>query len=94
MPDRDVATTRDLIHYQNATIIAKSAFAASDGESRVKGRGDKKLYDSIPPLLEKKYLKTIYNGHRCSGMLDKGDLDGDNEIAILDIHWVFGGAGG
>ena len=35
MPDRDVATTRDLIHYQHATIIAKSAFAASDGESRL-----------------------------------------------------------
>jgi hypothetical protein len=55
MPDRDVSTIRDLIHYQYATIIAKSAFAASDGESRLKGRGDKKLYDSIPPLLKKKY---------------------------------------
>ena len=51
MPDRDVATIRDLIHYQYATIIAKSAFAASDGESSLKHRGDKKLYDSIPPLL-------------------------------------------
>ncbi len=51
MPDRDVATTRDLIHYQHATIIAKSAFAASDGESRLKHRGDKKFYDSIPPVL-------------------------------------------
>ena len=51
MPDRDVATTRDLIHYQHATIIAKSAFAASDGESRLKLRGDKKFDDPIPPLL-------------------------------------------
>ena len=50
MPDRDVATTRDLIHYQHATIIAKNAFAVSDGESRLKLRGDKKFYDSIPPL--------------------------------------------
>jgi hypothetical protein len=51
MPDRDVNTTRDLIHYRYATIIAKSAFAASDGESRLKHWSDKKLYDSIPPLL-------------------------------------------
>ena len=51
MPDREVATIRDLIYYQYATIIAKSAFAASDGESRLKHRGDKKFYDSIPPLL-------------------------------------------
>jgi len=49
--DRDAATTRDLICHQNATIISKSAFAASDVESRVKRRGDRKLHDSIPPLL-------------------------------------------
>jgi hypothetical protein len=51
MPDRDVSTIRDLIQYQYATIIAKSAFAASDGESLLKLRGDKKFLDSIPPLL-------------------------------------------
>jgi hypothetical protein len=51
MPDRDVSTIRDLINYQYATIIAKSAFAASDGESSLKHRGDKKLYDFIPPIL-------------------------------------------
>jgi len=51
MPDRDVSTIRDLIQYQYATIIAKSAFAASDGESLLKLRGDKKLHASIPPLL-------------------------------------------
>ena len=51
MPDREVATIRDLIYYQNARIIAKSAFAASVGESSLKHQGDKKFYDSIPPLL-------------------------------------------
>ena len=51
MPDRDVSTIRDLTHYRYATIITKSAFAASDGESSLKLRGDKKLYDSTPPLL-------------------------------------------
>ena len=50
MPDRDVSIIRDLIYYQYATIIAKSAFAASDGESRLKLRGDKKFDDPIPPL--------------------------------------------
>ena len=51
MTDRDVSTIRNLIHYQYATIIAKSAFAASDGESSLKHRADRKLYDSNPPLL-------------------------------------------
>ena len=88
MPDRDVATIRYLTYYLHATIIAKSAFAASDGESRLKHRGDKKFYDSIPPLLEKKYLKTIYNCHNCSGTLDKGDLDGDEVITEPDIDAV------
>ncbi len=50
MPERDVAFISDLIYCRYATIIAQSAFAAFDGESRVKGRGDKKLYDSIPAL--------------------------------------------
>jgi hypothetical protein len=50
MPDRDVAFIRDVFHYQYAKIIARSAFAASDGESRLKHRGDKKFYNSIPPL--------------------------------------------
>jgi hypothetical protein len=43
MPDRDVNTIRDLIYYQYAKIIAKSAFAAPDGVQEV--------YDSITPLL-------------------------------------------
>jgi hypothetical protein len=51
MPDRELSTIRDLIHYQYARIIAKSAFAASDGESSLRLRDDKKFYDSIPPLL-------------------------------------------
>ena len=51
MPDREVSTVRDFIYNQYAKIIAKSAFAASDGESSLKHRGDKKFCDSIPPLL-------------------------------------------
>jgi len=31
MPDRDVMTIGDLIYYQYAKIIAKSAFGVSDG---------------------------------------------------------------
>ena len=37
MPDRESDTIGDLIHYQYTTIIAQSAFAASDGESRLAG---------------------------------------------------------
>ena len=77
MPDRDVDTIRDLIYYQYAKIIAKSAFAAFDG-----------INDFILPLSEKKYLKTIYSCHNCSGTLDKGDMDRDNVVTVLDIDAV------
>jgi len=43
MPDRDAATIKDLIYYQYATIIAKSAFAASDGERRLKHRATRSI---------------------------------------------------
>ncbi len=50
--------------------------------------GEKKFYDLIPPLLEKKYLKTIYNCHECAGTLDAGDIDGDGELTVLDIDQI------
>jgi 5-methylcytosine-specific restriction endonuclease McrA len=49
---------------------------------------EKKFYDLIPPLLEKKYLKTIYNCHQCAGTLDREDIDGDGEITVLDIDFI------
>jgi ribosomal protein S27AE len=49
---------------------------------------ERKYYDLIPPLLEKKYLKTIYNCHLCAGTLDKGDIDGDGELTVLDIDHI------
>jgi len=36
MPDRDVKTIQDLIYYQYAKIVAKSAFSLSDGEKAKK----------------------------------------------------------
>jgi dTDP-4-amino-4,6-dideoxygalactose transaminase len=32
--------------------------------------GDSKYYDKIHPLIEKKYLKTIYDCHECAGSLE------------------------
>jgi len=59
---------------------------------KAKYPNERKFYDLIPPLLEKKYLKTIYNCHECVQTLTKGDIDGDGEISILDIdfiiHWI------
>lgn len=49
---------------------------------------EKKYYDLIPPLLEKKYLKTIYSCHKCAGTLGSGDIDGDREISVLDIDFI------
>ena len=44
--------------------------------------------DYVPALLEKKYLKTIYNCHLCAGTLDGGDIDGDGELTVLDIDHI------
>lgn len=49
---------------------------------------EKKFYDLIPPLLEKKYLKTMYCCHECAGTLNSGDQDGDGELTVLDIDFV------
>ena len=50
---------------------------------------EKKFYDIIPPLVEKKYLKTVYRCHECAGSLDKVDADNDSLIGVLDIDYVF-----
>lgn len=49
---------------------------------------DDKFYDRIPVLLEKKYLKTIYNCHACTQTLACGDLDGDGMLTVLDIDSI------
>ena len=91
MPDRDVTTVTDLIYYQYAKIIARSALHGDRGLYsfyKSKHPGQKKFYDLIPSLLEKKYLKTIYNCHSCSGTLDQGDMDGDHALTVLDIDFI------
>jgi hypothetical protein len=55
---------------------------------RAKYPGERKFYDLIPPLLEKKYLKTIFNCHQCAGTLDDGNVGRDGEITVLDIDSV------
>ncbi len=49
---------------------------------------EKKFYDFIPALVEKKYLKTIYQCHECAGTLGSADIDGDSEITVLDIDHI------
>ncbi|MFH1717614.1 MAG: hypothetical protein ABIF19_09710 [Planctomycetota bacterium] len=49
---------------------------------------ERKFYDLIPPLLEKKYLKTIVSCHQCAGTLGGGDLDCDGELTVLDVDFV------
>lgn len=42
---------------------------------------DEKFYDKLPSLLEKKYLKTIYNCHNCAWSLD---IEKD-DISVVDL---------
>jgi 5-methylcytosine-specific restriction endonuclease McrA len=46
------------------------------------------FFDYLPSLVEKKYLKTIYQCHNCANTLDKTDLDGDGYITVFDIDWI------
>jgi hypothetical protein len=55
---------------------------------REKYPGERKFYDFIPPLLEKKYLKTIIKCHECANTLSSSDLDRDGEITVLDIDFI------
>jgi len=55
---------------------------------KIKHSHEKKYYDLIPPLLEKKYLKTIYYCHECATTLSSGCIDGDGELTILDIDFI------
>lgn len=50
--------------------------------------GNKTFDDSIPPLLEKKYLKVVYDCLNCAKCLDGGDLDGDGHLTVLDIDFA------
>lgn len=47
---------------------------------------DKKYYDHIPALLEKKYLKTMYRCHQCNGTLNKVQK---SDFSVLDIDIDF-----
>lgn len=50
--------------------------------------GKKRFEDSIPPLLEKKYLKVVYDCLDCAKCLDEGDMDGDGKVTVLDIDFA------
>jgi len=55
---------------------------------KIKYPDEKKFYDKIPQLLEKKYLKTIYHCHECAKTLSKEDLNGDGKLTVLDIDAI------
>jgi hypothetical protein len=50
--------------------------------------GEKKYYDVIPPLVEKKYLKTVLQRHVCAGTLDDAKPVRNREISVLDIDSI------
>jgi hypothetical protein len=51
--------------------------------------GEEKFYDYIPPLVEKKYLKTVFCCfERCAKCLKKGDLDGDGQEDLMVMNYA------
>ena len=51
---------------------------------------DKKFYDHIPELVEKKYLKTIYYCHICNATIDKAYEKDVHPISVLDLDAELG----
>ncbi len=52
---------------------------------RLRMADQRKFYDFIPALAEKKYLEAAYQCLECANRLDEGDQDGDDELTVLDI---------
>jgi hypothetical protein len=48
-----------------------------------------KLSDTLPALLEKKYLKTIYCCHECQGTLDRTGNGKELSVLYLDLQDVY-----
>ena len=46
---------------------------------------ERKFYDKIPTLLEKKYLKTIFYCHQCKGTLDSTNAQNGSELTVIDL---------
>jgi len=91
---RQECETCDTIQGIHNQIWACSGCNSSKGTKglyefyREKYPHERKFYDLIPPLLEKKYLKTIINCHKCAQTLDRGDLDGDGTMTVLDMDFI------
>ena len=49
---------------------------------------DPKFYDRLPPLVEKKYLKTMFYCHECAGTLDCADPNCDGVVSVEDIDFI------
>jgi len=49
---------------------------------------NKNFYDLIPPLLEQKYLQTMFCCHKCAGTLDRVDINEDGKVDVLDIDSI------
>jgi hypothetical protein len=45
-------------------------------------------YDFIPRRLEETYLTLIYSCHECAGTLNKGDINKDGKLDVLDIDFI------
>jgi len=49
---------------------------------------DSPFIDMVPPLVEKKYLKTLFKCHEYANTLDSGNFNGDGEISAIDIDYI------
>ena len=83
MPDRDAETIRDLLFYQCAKLIARSAFRVPDG----------KVAKAAHYGFIRKTFRELKSGAKSWSDItredwQRGDLDGDGEVTVLDIDAV------
>lgn len=72
----------------NIVISCKRCNSSKGDKDLIEWYGIKRKYE-IPRIAMGKYLKMIYICHECRGTLDKGDINKDGVLDVLDLGAIF-----
>lgn len=93
------ATCERILGIHNQLLACKTCNGASGKGTkglytfyRDRFPGNEKFYDFIPPLAEKKYLKTIYHCHVCNGTIHAGPEAFGGRLTAINIDACLTGA--
>jgi hypothetical protein len=78
-------------HYKeihNIVTCCKRCNSSKRDKDLIEWYGLERRYE-IPRIVMGKYLKMIYICHECRGTLDKGDINLDGKLDVLDLGAIF-----